>query len=349
MRQRAILAAAAVAVGVVAAAVVTPAFAATAPTISAPSSATGYSQITITGTTDPNATVTLYESAYIFNDMQVATDWDTGGPVTATASSSGTYSIKRYVDSGFLFQVEAGGERSQVVTVYMKVLPSLTVTSTTSGTVVVHVAASPNQPWLPVEIQRKNGTGWTNVSGGYTDSAGTYDATLIGQGPGTTQTYRAYVGPDAENAVTANHSSSQTIKVYGTPPAPTPTPTPTPPAPKAGEVQFTKIQYHGPSGLNNEWVRLTNKTSRTINLKGWTIKDAAGNTYTFSTSYSVGPGKYVYLHTGKGTNGKPDAQHRYWGKTAYIWNNGGDTATLRAGSTTIDSCKWTSDKAVTYC
>ena len=340
MRQRAILAAATVALGVVAAAVVTPAFAAAAPTISAPSSTTGYSEITITGTADANATVTLYESAYLWNDMQVATDWDTGEPVTAKASSTGAYSIKRYVDTGFLFQVEAGGERSTTATVFMKVLPYLTIASTTSGTVAVHVAPSPNQPWLPVDIQRQNGTSWTKVAGGYTDETGSYDATLTGQGAGTTQTYRAYVGADADNGITPNYSSSKTIKVYGTA---------TTPAPKAGEVQFTKIQYHGPSGLNNEWARLTNKTSRTINLKGWTIKDASGITYSFSTSYSVGAGKYVYVHTGSGTNGKPDSQHRYWGKTSYIWNNAGDTATLRAGSTTIDSCKWTSDKAVTYC
>jgi hypothetical protein len=54
----------------------------------------------------------------------------------------------------------------------------------------------------------------------------------------------------------------------------------------------------------------------------------------------------VYVHTGSGTN---NATNRYWGKSGYIWNNGGDTATLRAGAKTIDSCKWTSDKKVTNC
>jgi hypothetical protein len=338
MRHRAILAAGTVALGVAVAAIVTPAFAATAPTISAPSSVTGYSEITITGTAAANATVSLYESAYNWNDLQVATDWDTGAPVTATASGSGAYSIKRYVDTGFLFQVEADGERSKTVTVFMKVLPYLTIASTTSGTVTAHVSPSPNQPYLPVEIQRQNGSSWTKVSGGYTDNSGSYDATMTGQGPGTTQTYRAYVGADTETGITANYSSAKTIKVSGTATAPA-----------AGSVQFTKIQYHGPSGLNNEWVRLTNKTSKTINLSGWTVKDASGATYTFSGSYSLGAGKNIYLHTGAGTNGKPDYQHRYWGKTGYIWNNGGDTATLRSGSKTIDSCKWTSDKKVTSC
>jgi hypothetical protein len=334
MRQRAILT---VTLGVVAAAgIVTPAYAATTPTISAPSSVTGYTEITITGTAAANATVSLYESAYNWNDLRAATDWDSGAPVTATANGSGTYSIKRYVDTGFLFQVEAGGERSRTVTVLMKVLPVLTLTSTGSGTVAVHVAPSPAQPWLSVELQRQDGGGWTNVAGGYTGDAGSYDATLTGQGPGTTQTYRAYLGADAVTGIVANHSAAKTITVSGD----------SGPAPAAGDVQFTKIQYHGPRGLNNEWVRLANRTSRTINLSGWTIKDAGGSRYTFG-NYSISPGAQVYLHTG--ANGKPHYQDRYWGRTAYVWNNGADTATLRSGSTTIDSCGWTGDHKVTYC
>jgi Lamin Tail Domain len=341
MRQRAILVVATAALGIAAAAVVTPAFAATAPTISAPSSATGYSEITISGKAGAGSTVTLYETAYIWDDLQPATNWDTGDTVTATAGSTGAYSIKRYVDSGFKFQVEAGGARSATVTVAMKVLPYLTAASTTSGTVAVHVAPSPNQPWLPVEIQRQSGSSWTKVSGGYTDDTGSYDATIAGQGPGTSQTYRAYVGADPANDITPNYSATRTLTIHGTG-------TTAPTSPAAGSVQFTKIQYHGASGLNNEWTRLTNKTSKSISLTGWTVKDAAGNTYTFG-SYSLSAGKNVYVHTGAGTNGKPDLQHRYWGRTGYIWNNGGDTATLRAGSKTIDSCKWTSDKGVTYC
>ncbi|GAB1642922.1 lamin tail domain-containing protein [Krasilnikovia sp. MM14-A1259] len=392
-------------------ALATPALAAVTPTISAPDTATGFSEITITGTVAPHAAVTLYESAYIWNDLRVATDWDTGSSVTATANDAGAYTIHRFVDSGFLFAVEADGVRSRTVTVEMKVVPTLTLTSTASGTVTADVAANPNQPWLPVEVQRLSGATWTTLSGGYTGLTGTFSADLLNQGPGTSQTYRAFIGADPENAVLANYSPNQTITVAGaatptppaptvtvTPPAPTtpvpttpvptttapaptttapaptvtvappavtatptePAPTTQPPAPKppapkppagpkAGDVQFTRIQYHGPAGLNNEWVRLTNKTSKTINLKGWSVRDASGNTYTFTSSYSLGAGKNVYVHTGKGTNGKPNAGDRYWGKKAYVWNNGGDTAYLRFGTKTIDTCKWTGDKKVTSC
>jgi Lamin Tail Domain len=340
MRRRVTLAFATVALGVAAAAVAPPALAATTPTISVPPSVTGYAEITISGTAGAGAIVSLYESAYNWNDLQVATDWDTGEPITAKADSAGRYALRRYVDTGFLFAVEADGERSRTATVHMKVLPVLTLASTSSGTVSVHVAPSPDQPWLPVDIERQSGSGWTKVAGGYTDDTGSYDATLTGQGAGTTRTYRAYVGGDTETAITANRSAPKTVTVVGSGGSGS--------TPGVGDVQFTKIQYDGPSGLNNEWVRLTNKTSRTLNLQGTSVRDAAGNTYAFSGSYLLGAGTNVYLHTGAGTDGSP-GQHRYWGRTGYVWNNGGDTATLRRGSTTIDSCRWTGNKGVTYC
>ncbi|BFU42515.1 lamin tail domain-containing protein [Krasilnikovia sp. MM14-A1004] len=353
--RRITLAAFAAATCLAAAAFSLPAHAATVPTISAPASTVGFSEIAITGKATPGATVTLYESAYVFNDFYVAINWDTGAPVTATASSSGAFTMHRYVDSGFLFKVKEGDspDYSNTVTVSVKVIPTLTLSSTTDGTVSVAVAANPSQDNLPVQMQRQSGGTWTTVASGRTDLSGNYATDLTNQGEGTSRTYRAYIGEDTSTAILPNHSPAQTIKVFGTNPTPTPTPpAPKPPAPagpKAGDVQFTRIQYHGRTGLNNEWFRLTNRTSKTINLKGWTVRDAAGNTYTFSSSFSLGAGKNVYVHTGKGTNGKPNSVDRYWGKSAYVWNNGGDTAYLRFGTRTIDSCKWTSDRKVTNC
>jgi hypothetical protein len=63
--------------------------------------------------------------------------------------------------------------------------------------------------------------------------------------------------------------------------------------------------------------------------------------YIFTSDYSLGAGKRVYIHTGKGTNGSPDYQHRYWSRAWYVWNNTGDTAYVRNPSgTLIDSCSW---------
>ena len=52
------------------------------------------------------------------------------------------------------------------------------------------------------------------------------------------------------------------------------------------------------SNLNGEYVKIHNKCSSIINIKGWKVRDKAGNTYTFR-SLRMGAGT-VYLHTGKG-------------------------------------------------
>jgi hypothetical protein len=337
-------------VGLATVGVAAPASAATAPTISAPASRTGYGPITISGTARAGATVTLIEAAYIFRgDMNPATDYGTGGIVTATANTAGHYTIARYLDSGFVFAVEADGLRSPVIRVSIRVLPTLTVTAAGGGTLHVTVAADPGQPGLRVQVQRRNGTAWVVVASGYTDQHAVFAATLTGHGSAV---YRAYIGADPLDAVLANYSN--TVGSTGTVVT---GPTPTAPAPKAGDVQLTKIVYDSPgrdtgstTSLNAEYVRLTNKTGHALNLKNWTLRDASGNVYKFSATYSLGAGKVVYVRTGKGTNGRPASNHRYWGRTGYVWNNGGDTATLRSSAgKTIDTCKYRTGKGTTYC
>jgi hypothetical protein len=332
-------------VGVAAALALTaaPSFAASAPTLSGPADRTGFGTITLTGTATPGAAVHLYESAILFNDLQPADDWEHGGgTVTATAGSDGRYSITRSLDTGFYFETEAGGIRSNEITVHMRVLPNLWLDSPSAGTVRTHVDASPNEPTLPVQIQRASGGTWTTVASGKTGSTGAYVGTVSGLAKGT-YTFRAYIGADPANGMLANYSTQRAITIGG--------------ATTGGSVQFTRIQYNSPgtdtgsnASLNGEWVRLTNKTSKTINLRTWTVRDASAHVYTFSTDVNLGAGKSVTVHTGKGTATSTD---RYWGRTGsagYIWNNGGDTATLRTGSgKTIDSCKWGTGSGVTSC
>ncbi|GID48794.1 hypothetical protein Aca07nite_60690 [Actinoplanes capillaceus] len=132
------------------------------------------------------------------------------------------------------------------------------------------------------------------------------------------------------------------------PPTTTPTkpPATTPAGPAVGSIQFTRIQYNAPGvdkktnkSINGEYFRLTNKTKSTVNLKGWIVRDAAGNLYRFTANYYLGAGKNVYVRTGKGSN---TSSTRYWGKTKHVWNNGGDVAYVRTSANkTIDTCKWT--------
>jgi hypothetical protein len=116
------------------------------------------------------------------------------------------------------------------------------------------------------------------------------------------------------------------------------------PADAASLMQFGKIQYDSPgtdtrsvSSLNAEYVVIRNTGTTTRTLTGWTVRDAQAHVYTFG-SFALGAGKSVYLHTGRGTN---SAGHRYWGMGNYVWNNTGDTATIKnASGVTADVCSW---------
>jgi hypothetical protein len=214
--RRAVLSAALTATGAVALTVSTPAHAADAkPTITAPASTAGYHTIVISGTATPGATVELYESAYVFHDLQPAVDWaNTGDLVTTTATASGAYQISRWVDTGFLFAVQVNGVMSDTVTVRDRLVPILTLTSTRTGTVTAKMVATPAQPWVPVQIQRRNSNGtWSVVAHGYTTAPGAFTATLTKLKSHTTYTYRAWVGGDTESALLPAYSSARSIKV----------------------------------------------------------------------------------------------------------------------------------------
>ena len=328
-------------------AVATPAAAATAPTLSAPAARTGFGTITLTGAATPGATVQLYETAQVFNNLQPADDWQNGGgPVTATADSSGRFEIRRFQDSGFFFEVQSGGLFSKKIKVDIRTLPTLTLSSPANGAVHANVSADPGQPNLPVQVQRQSGSSWVTVASGRTsDPAATFTATNSGLYAGA-YTYRAYIGADPSNGVLANYSTTHRIAVQG---AKNPNP-----ALAAGSVQFTRIQYNSPgtdngsnASLNGEWTKVTNKTRKTINLNGWTIRDAANHVYTFTSTVSLGAGKSITVRVGKGSN---DSTYRYWGRTGYVWNNGGDTASLRTNAgKTIDTCRWGNGSGATNC
>ncbi|WP_229706647.1 lamin tail domain-containing protein [Micromonospora sonchi] len=120
-------------------------------------------------------------------------------------------------------------------------------------------------------------------------------------------------------------------------------------------IEITKVYYDSPgvdnrskASLNAEYVKLTNRRARTINLKNWTLRDKANHVYTFTGNVNLAKGKSLVIRTGKGTN---TASTRYWGSGNYVWNNTGDTAYLRnASGKLIDKCAWTKKgKGYTTC
>jgi hypothetical protein len=125
------------------------------------------------------------------------------------------------------------------------------------------------------------------------------------------------------------------------------------PAQAASAIQFGRIQYdpsgadtHSNTQINREYVVIKNLGTTSKSLKGWTVRDNQSHVYTFGT-LTLGAGRSVTLHTGKGTN---TTTNRYWGLGWYVWNNTGDKATLRnASSGTLDTCSWTSDHGSTNC
>ena len=117
------------------------------------------------------------------------------------------------------------------------------------------------------------------------------------------------------------------------------------PAAAAPSLRFHGAQYDAPgtdtrtnSHLNQEWISLINTGSRSVQLKGWRIRDAAGHVFTFGTTTIAANGGRVWVRTGKGT---PYPRNRYCGSGNYIWNNTGDTAHLRNPAGGLhDTCSW---------
>jgi hypothetical protein len=97
-------------------------------------------------------------------------------------------------------------------------------------------------------------------------------------------------------------------------------------------VVISRIFYNSPgsdrggnASLNAEWVQLHNTSRRAVTLTGWTVRDTARHIFTFN-SYRLKARGFVKIHTG---HGRPTQANRYWNHSWYIWNNTGDTATLR--------------------
>jgi hypothetical protein len=100
----------------------------------------------------------------------------------------------------------------------------------------------------------------------------------------------------------------------------------------APNVSISRLQCdapgydHAAGALNSEYVVFRNNTNAPVRMQGWTVQDKGANfTYLFR-NYTLGAGKSVTLHTGRGTNSRT---HLYWGRPSAVWTNTGDTATLR--------------------
>ncbi|MEV5434303.1 lamin tail domain-containing protein [Streptomyces sp. NPDC052701] len=97
------------------------------------------------------------------------------------------------------------------------------------------------------------------------------------------------------------------------------------------------IQYDAPGRDSNscstgntdqEYLTVKNySSSTTVNLKGYVVKDAAGNRFTFTANHYLQPGDYIKLRGGHGTDS--DANNVvYRDNCNFLWNNDQDTIYL---------------------
>lgn len=102
-------------------------------------------------------------------------------------------------------------------------------------------------------------------------------------------------------------------------------------------LKIRGIQYDAPGKDSNkcstgntraEYLTIKNYSSKTtVNLKGYIVKDAAGNRFTFRTNHYLQPGDYVNLRGGHGT--ESDAKNvAYRNNCNFMWNNDKDTIYL---------------------
>ncbi|MFF4759617.1 lamin tail domain-containing protein [Streptomyces sp. NPDC001292] len=88
--------------------------------------------------------------------------------------------------------------------------------------------------------------------------------------------------------------------------------------------------------LNQEWVAITNNSRQNVNLRGWTLSDKHGHTYTFR-HFRLNGHSTVRVHTGVGRDTHSDL---FQDRHHQIWDRR-DTATLRnERGRVVDTATW---------
>lgn len=98
------------------------------------------------------------------------------------------------------------------------------------------------------------------------------------------------------------------------------------------DIVISAVQFDAPGddrkkeNLNGEWVEISNSGNSGVDLTGWTLNDNGNHVYNFPSGFRIKSGNSVKIHTGSGTDTEFDL---YWNSSRAIWNNDGDTATVK--------------------
>ena len=124
-----------------------------------------------------------------------------------------------------------------------------------------------------------------------------------------------------------------------------------------GSVRIVKIAFDPPgadngsnASLNEEYVLIKNFSAHGVQLSNASLQDASGHVFLFpGINILLGPGRTLKVHTGRGTN-STIPMNFYWDADGYVWNNDGDTATLRrATGDLIDRCSYSGSGSTATC
>jgi competence protein ComEC len=159
---------------------------------------------------------------------------------------------------------------------------------------------------------------------------------FAGSSTGETWIYLPVIIRDVVPTPTPTPTPTSTQTITNPPPEPTNTPTPTnqPPA-NSGDVDIVSVFFDGSSSQEpDEYVEIENVDTVTIQMASWTLSDAANHVFDFP-AFLIQPGQTCRVYT--------DENHPEWcgfnyGSGSAIWNNSGDTATLKdANGTLVDT------------
>ena len=96
-------------------------------------------------------------------------------------------------------------------------------------------------------------------------------------------------------------------------------------------IRITNIDYAA------EWVEVTNTGSSLVNLGGWTLSDKTTHIFTFPTGFSLNSSESVRVFSGAAKASCVTSTSSLCWTGTNIWDNAGDTATLRTSSGVIAS------------
>jgi hypothetical protein len=131
------------------------------------------------------------------------------------------------------------------------------------------------------------------------------------------------------------HASITAVLVVGTLAALTASPAQAAEYSSALKVRGVQYDAPGPDSNNcrtgntrDEYLTIKNYSrTATVNLRGYVVKDAIGNRFTFTANHYLQPGDYVKLRGGNGTD-SDGGNVVYRDNCNFIWNNDRDTIYL---------------------